>query len=1838
MNYPPLCASMQMRRDEVDCNNRAAMERLRRLGFRVGALKSPKNTPWWTCPDAGDRVHWRVTSDSRLAGPTHRVGGWIESLNSTTRGGMIMFQRRSRLARVVGIILVAVPALALTEPTGKSHQPGDAPRRTLDAQVSTAKQGHSRKIIRPANLRAVDRRLAQPHSLVPGALLPKRLVRNRARNDATQAATHLSTRRIPLDGLSVMPPVVVDYRDDLPSRLRRAGKLIGPVPLGSFATEGGIAAGAPCGGNNCTQCCTYPIECDDNDPCTTDNCTYVSGQPPGSGDCTNTTIADGLRGGCDNGEYCDGQEVCMGGMCQDGVAPSCTGQVCDDFQDACVDACTPGSCDDDKHCNGVETCGQDGVCQPGTNPCGADAACTEKVCTDSSGRPCALDWDCPEVGGSPGLCNLDGPGCFTGRCCLGDDFQTCSNEFRRTKEQGPNQVQTDQCLENGGLFYPTDEGRVSAAFGNTCFSESHRCPQISGGIAPQGPFLQVIGPISDSCALRVPAGAPTQPLNAVIDDYDFGPGSDPFYELHAIRWVGGAARLFIEFFDADGNFIDDTLPLVIFNSTIAVHPFIFSPPLLIPSKGFIRFRNASRYSPGGQVFLVTTDTFDVGINDAAVLCLNDEVLNASSGVIPSCRDPGASSAAASTGRLAFEMVGQPADPPTGACCNRETGTCTADTLTWVCASGTCSNDAGQKCSRSEECGDGNTCITGVYLGDGTLCGLCGADSGASEGAPCDEIGGADADDCNGGACMSRCDTGACCKPDSGDCLPDRTKDACSQLAPSEFLGFGTDCDPNCCDQPAVTGADNCQEAIHHGVNVPTQNLCVGGTNDGQPCPGGLIDCPDGINCAMRKVITITGDNSGASSTGANPDSCFGFNNNSVGSDPGWWEAFDLTDCAFVRIDFCCTDPIHEPAYISIYGACDPCGPAIFASPNPSAFDETDERAGRGEPYCDDGNLWAWFGPLPAGTYYYPIFSGVAGHLGKYQLHITVDACPKAACCEIGGDTCIGGTEGRSLLDCEAEGGVFLGPPNRFPLVSPVECANAVCEEGLCCAPEIGSITGPGSCRDNIAAAKMTLSQCDGIVGNYIGGIRCKGGTCSTSVNTSCDKNEDCPTGETCVGDVLVLAQPTPCPICEIEGGNNCQKLTTIFVQFSISELTFGGLTVADDFVPGGDTLTTICTSGLYINTFDADVSPETGCRQRRFEQMPDPLDKMRIRIYEDNNGLPGALFVDGNGRVGERFASKTRDLWGVANEGKVARLENPFGPNSLGFGIDDLTDEEYQIDISDDPITGLVLDGRTYWIEIINNMDQHEECIWLINHADSADGNSYAVPGAGGVFTDAAPFDLTFCLNFDFTAPDPPTGACCACVANDCADDRTLEECNGDASTWFKNQLCVDLIASGQCGAPVNDSCDGMLMIGPGLDIDGDPTAGSAVTWRTDHFCATTSLPNVPVCTDFSGTCATKCGGATGDVVGQDLWYGYVALEDGAGFISMCQTGTVWDSLFAIYRGPEGADPGDGSTCPCPTDVASCEAAGYEEGGGSLEIASDEGCFKEAVGGPGFLDRAFKADTCYVFQIGAWGPTSSTPGIGFVSLLHQTSCSCPVMGDADDGLGGDYNRVGDFKLSTLGAVERDVAIRVTLNRMYIDQDEDAATGCPVRKGLPDLQAFEGRHRYLGPPGVFNNNAWADPKWVGAKLQCTPLVRDWSPRALAADLGISEAEADTIYYYGAEVVPCSIHAVQLATQACVDSANPDDCFSDSLEVRTAKWGDVWPEFGTVNFTDIGKEVEAFKSIPFDVQGPSGAPNRWRSMLRGNEGTPDGNISFSDIGKTVDGFKAIPYREAGPTACP
>ena len=346
---------------------------------------------------------------------------------------------------------------------------------------------------------------------------------------------------------------------------------------------------------------------------------------------------------------------------------------------------------------------------------------------------------------------------------------------------------------------------------------------------------------------------------------------------------------------------------------------------------------------------------------------------------------------------------------------------------------------------------------------------------------------------------------------------------------------------------------------------------------------------------------------------------------------------------------------------------------------------------------------------------------------------------------------------------------------------------------------------------------------------------------------------------------------------------------------------------------------------------------------------------------------------------------------------------------------------------------------------------------------------------------------------------------------------------------------------------------------------------------------------------------------------GADLWFNFVSPCDGNLTASLCGT-TNYDAIIAIYGG--------GPTCECPQD--NCSIAG----------CGDDTC--GFGGGPPFVTVPVILGGCYTLRVAGW---NGATGTGQLNLSVECDLDPLEPGQnpfAETG-GERTNRTGAFKAPTSTvAGAQDVAIRVKLNRMYIDSDEDASQ-CPVRQGLPDLQVFEGQVRYLGPPAAFDDNATTAPQFVAARLQCTPFYRDWSPAALTTDFGAG-VDTGTIYYYGAEVVPCSIHEVQQATQTCVESAS-ELCFSDPLEIRTALWGDVWPPFGDIDFTDIGKMVEAFKGIAF-VEGkpPDGAPRKVRAMLRENSVPFGSKINFTDIGKVVDGFKSIAYAEDGPTACP
>ncbi len=176
------------------------------------------------------------------------------------------------------------------------------------------------------------------------------------------------------------------------------------------------------------------------------------------------------------------------------------------------------------------------------------------------------------------------------------------------------------------------------------------------------------------------------------------------------------------------------------------------------------------------------------------------------------------------------------------------------------------------------------------------------------------------------------------------------------------------------------------------VAPTTQRQVAGGDNCYNTTPV-LVSVPGST--------TLFGDNSAA--TG--PDVCQ-FNLGTV-----WWESFEITQCASVTFDMCGTNPAQSPSWAFLASVCGPGGTACgtFYSSSEPAERET----------CPDGNITMHFDALPAGTYYYPIWTDV---LGPYQINITTNACT-GACCDLTAGTC---TDAVPASSCSGPDQAFNG--------------------------------------------------------------------------------------------------------------------------------------------------------------------------------------------------------------------------------------------------------------------------------------------------------------------------------------------------------------------------------------------------------------------------------------------------------------------------------------------------------------------------------------------------------------------------------------------------------------------------------------------------------------------------------------------------------------------------------------------------------------------------------------------------------------------------------------------
>jgi hypothetical protein len=141
------------------------------------------------------------------------------------------------------------------------------------------------------------------------------------------------------------------------TRLTGAGwaKTINIGPQSVVTGERAFSAVAP----------SVPPPCNDNNSCTADQCV---GGGTTVASCRNVPVPTGTS--CEDGNSCNGAELCsVAGQCEPGT-PASTGT----------------SCTDSNACNGDETCNGSGTCVPGTPPVVNDGnVCTADSCDPATG-------------------------------------------------------------------------------------------------------------------------------------------------------------------------------------------------------------------------------------------------------------------------------------------------------------------------------------------------------------------------------------------------------------------------------------------------------------------------------------------------------------------------------------------------------------------------------------------------------------------------------------------------------------------------------------------------------------------------------------------------------------------------------------------------------------------------------------------------------------------------------------------------------------------------------------------------------------------------------------------------------------------------------------------------------------------------------------------------------------------------------------------------------------------------------------------------------------------------------------------------------------------------------------------------------------------------------------------------------------------------------------------------------------------------------------------------------------------------------------------------------------
>lgn len=230
--------------------------------------------------------------------------------------------------------------------------------------------------------------------------------------------------------------------------------------------------------------------CDDGKPCTDDLC-----DPAGKA-CTYTN----RQGACNDGTACTQNDACQNGDCQ-GQAVNCndnnpcTTEYCDASK-GCVYAPADGQCDDGDPCSVADSC-KNAACAPGVpKDCTDGNACTQDGCNSASGgceykiltgSPCSDGNACTGPDACAGdTCKGTAANCDDGNPCTEDSCAPttgCANAPTTLGcSDGNACTQTDTCDGKGGCVGLAIDPTVVCSDGNPCTADS--CDQAKGCTNP----------------------------------------------------------------------------------------------------------------------------------------------------------------------------------------------------------------------------------------------------------------------------------------------------------------------------------------------------------------------------------------------------------------------------------------------------------------------------------------------------------------------------------------------------------------------------------------------------------------------------------------------------------------------------------------------------------------------------------------------------------------------------------------------------------------------------------------------------------------------------------------------------------------------------------------------------------------------------------------------------------------------------------------------------------------------------------------------------------------------------------------------------------------------------------------------------------------------------------------------------------------------------------------------------------------------------------------------------------------------------------------------------------